>query len=406
MTIQGFRTTENFVADGRPLHWRAAILLRYPNGSAPLFALTSAMKSEAVDDPEYNWWEKPMQTRRLALGANLDNTGGTENITLVDGGLSLKAGDILLVEESGELLYVNSDPAVDTTVSVVRGYGDVAATAVTYNGASVNPNVLLVGSAYEEGSDAPDGRAYDPTKLYNYTQIFRNTFEHTRTAAKTRLRTGDDVKEAKRETLELHSRDIELAFFLGNRKETTRNGKPLRTTGGLKSFIASGNKIAVSSGQLDMDTLEGYMERFFEYGSSEKLAFVGNRAMTAINQVVRKNSAYQIFANEKVFGMSVTKLVSPHGELVLKRHPLFNQVPGLASGQTYYGLNSTMVVLDQKELIYRYFKGDDTRYEAELQDNGIDGEKSGFISEVGLEVHHGSTNHFWVSQLNEGIADS
>lgn len=407
MTIQGFRHTNNFVTDGRPKHWRAGLLLRYPNGDAPLFALTSAMKNEPVDDPEFNWWEKPMQTRRVALNASLDNTGGTENITLVSGGLSFKTGDILLVEESGELLYVASDPASDTTVSVTRAFGDTAATAVTYNGAGVNPNLLLIGSAYEEGSDAPDGRAYDPTKIYNYTQIFRNTFEHTRTAMKTRLRTGDDVKEAKRETLELHSRDIEWAFLRGERKETTKNGKPLRMTGGLKNFIPSGNEIAVPSQTLDMETWEGYMERFFEFGSSEKLAFAGNRAVTAINQAVRKNSSYQIFTNEKVFGINVMRLVGPHGELVIKRHPLFNQVSGGTTAATaYYAMNSTLVVMDQKEMMYRYMKGDDTRYEPKLQDNGIDGEKSGFITECGLEIHHASTNFFWVTGLDTGAADT
>lgn len=405
MSIQGFRTTENFVADGRPLHWRAALLLRYPNGDAPLFALTSAMKSEVVDDPEYNWWEKPMQTRRFVLGADLDNTGGTENITLTGDGKSLKDGDLLLVEQTGEILMVAADPSSETTVSVTRAFGDVAATAVDYDGAAINPNLLLIGSAYEEGSDAPSGRGYDPTKKFNYTQIFRNTFEHTRTAMKTRLRTGDDVKEAKRECLELHSRDIEWAFFLGNRKETTKNSKPLRTTGGVKTFIPASNKKTVSGGNLDMDTMEGYMEEIFAYGSSEKMAFVGNRAMTAIQQAVRKNAAYTIYANEKVFGTKVTRIVSPHGELVLKRHPLFNQVPGSGSGQVYTAMNSSMVVLDQANLKYRFFKGDDTRYEAKLQDNGIDGEKSGFLTECGLEVHHGET-HFWIDGINAGVADS
>lgn len=405
MSIQGFRTTDNFVADGRPKHWRAAILLRYPNGDAPLFALTSAMKTETVDDPEFNWWEKPMQSRRFTLGADLDGTGGTENITLTADGKTLKEGDILLVENTGELLYVATDPTVDTTVSVTRAYGDVAATAVDYDGAAVNPNLSLVGSAYEEGSQAPDGRAYDPTKKYNYTQIFRDTFEHTRTAMKTRLRTGDDVKEAKRECLELHSKSIEMAFFFGNRKETTKNGKPLRMTGGLKSFIPAANKKSVTSGQLDMDTLEGYMEEIFTYGSSEKMAFLGNRAMTTIQQVIRKNTSYQIFANEKVFGMNVAKLVSPHGVLMLKTHPLFTQNAGATGAQTYYGWNSSMVVLDQKNLKYRHMKGDDTRYEPKLQENGIDGEKSGFISECGLEVGLGET-HFWIDQMNQGVADS
>lgn len=405
MTIQGFRTTDNFVADGRPKHWRAAILLKYPNGDAPLFALTSAMKSSAVDDPEFNWWEKSMQTRRMALGADLDGTAGTDTVTLVDSALSLKEGDLLLVEQTGEILYVAADPTIDTSASLTRGYAGTTVTAVDFDGAAVNPNLLVIGSAYEEGSDAPTGRAYDPTKYTNYTQIFRNTFEHTRTAMKTRLRTGDDVKEAKRECLELHSRDIEMAFFLGIKTETTKNGKPLRLTGGLKSFIPAANKVQVASGQLSMDALEGYMERIFKYGSSEKMAFCGNRAMTCLQQVTRKNTAYQIYANEKVLGIKVTRVVSPHGELVLKRHPLFNQVVGSDTGQVYYGLDSSLFVLDQKELEYRYFKGDDTRYEQKLQDNGIDGEKSGFLTECGLEIHHG-TNHFLIEQMNEGIADT
>lgn len=405
MSIQGFRTTDNFVTDQRPKHWRAAILLRYPNGDAPLYALTSAMKNEKVDDPEFNWWEKEMQTRRFALGANLDATGGSEDITLAAGGTTLKAGDLLYVEQTGEILHVNSDPTVATTVNVTRSYGATAATAVDYDGAAINPNLLLIGSANEEGSDAPEGRAYDPTKKYNYTQIFRNTFEHTRTAAKTRLRTKDDVAEAKRECLELHSRDIEWAFFLGDRAETTKNSKPVRTTAGMKFFIPSDKEFAATSGQLDMATLESWFEEIFEYGSQEKMAFLGNRAMTTIQQVARKNSSYQLFANEKVFGVKVGRLISPHGELMLKRHPLFNQVGGAAGTQTYYGMNSTMVTIDQANLCYRYFQGDDTRYEQKLQDNGVDGEKSGFLTECGLEVHHGET-HGWFTQLNTGVADS
>lgn len=423
MSIQGFRTTDNFVTDGRPLNWRAAMLLRYPNGDTPLYALTAALKSEATDDPQYNWWEKPMQTRRFTLGADLNAVAGSQTITLASADIddidaqthlanTLKDGDILLVEHTGEIIYVTDDPVEDSDeITVTRAYaGTVAVTAVDYDGASVNPHLLLIGSAYEEGSDAPDGRAYDPVKKLNYTQIFRNTFEHTRTAAKTRLRTGDDVKEAKRETLELHSRDIEWAFFLGAKKETTKNGKPLRMTGGVKSFIPALNKVAVSSGQLDMATLEGYMERIFKFGSSQKMAFCGPRAMTCLQQVTRLNAAYQIYANEKVLGINVTKVISPHGELNIKRHPMFAQVGGAASGgigagQTFYGMDSTMFVLDQSNLRYRYFSGDDTRYEADLQANGIDGEKSGFITECGLEVGLGET-HFLITQMNEGIADS
>lgn len=405
MSIQGMRDTSNFVTDGRPLHWRAKVLQLYPNGIAPLYALTSAIKTETVDDPQYNWWEKPMQTRRLVLGANLDGTGGSEAITLTADALTLTAGMLLLVEESGEILHVDSDPSGDTSVTVTRSWGDVAATSVDYDGASVNPNVLVIGSAFEEGSSAPTGINFDPVKKYNYTQIFRNTLEHTRTAMRTRLRTGDSVKEAKRECLELHSRDIEWAFWKGDRIETTKNGRPVRSTGGLESFLNPSNIEDVSSGNLDMDALEGYMEQIFAYGSNEKMAFMGNKALTAINTCIRKNSSYEIKTGLKEYGMNVQRLVCPHGELVLKTHPLFNQVPGSASGQVYYGLNTYMYVVDMGNLIYRHMKGDDTRYQPKLQDNDLDGEKSGYLTEAGLEVHHADT-HFLIRDLNAGVADS
>ena len=48
---------------------------------------------------------------------------------------------------------------------------------MAFTGAGVNPNLLCIGSAFEEGSLAPTGVNYDPTERYNYTQIFRRTLE-------------------------------------------------------------------------------------------------------------------------------------------------------------------------------------------------------------------------------------
>lgn len=405
MAIQGLRDTSNFVVDARPLHWRAAQLLLFPNGIAPLYALTSAMRTETVDDPEFNWWEKPMQTRRYELTANLDATGPTDTINVVADGITLKIGDLLLVEESGEILKVSTLSSVDTDILVDRGFASVPATAVLFAAAGVNPNLQLIGSVFEEGSNAPVGINFDPVKKFNFTQIFRDTLELTRTAIRTRLRTGDQVKEAKREALQEHSRAIEWALWLGERTENSFNGKPIRSTGGLKSFIPSENKVVVPAAALDMATFEGYMERAFKFGSSEKMGFCGNRALTALNQMARKNSAYQIVTGLKEFGMNVTRFITPHGELVVKTHPLFNQIEGgTTSGTDFFGLNSSLFIVDMGNLIWRPMKGDDTRFQQKLQDNDLDGEKSGFITEAGLEVQHGET-HFLIENLNAGVVD-
>ena len=53
MAFLGMRGTGDWVTDQRPKSWREGILHEYPNGMAPLTAITSKMKNEKVDDPEF-----------------------------------------------------------------------------------------------------------------------------------------------------------------------------------------------------------------------------------------------------------------------------------------------------------------------------------------------------------------
>ncbi len=408
MAIVGLRNTENFAADERPLSWREGILLRYPNGKAPLTALTSAMKSRSVDDPEFYWWEKEVQSRRMTLAANLSAIAGVQTITLTGNGLQVKEGDILSVEQTGELLYVSADPISATSIQVSRGWAGTTVAAVSYAAAGVNPNLMVIGSAYEEGSLPPTGVNFDPTKVYNYTQILRNTLEMTRTASKTRLRTKDQIAEAKRECLELHSMDMERAFLFSKRYEGVRNGQPVRMMNGIMNMIPGDNIKNVAteySGGLTMKGLEEYMLEIFKFGSDEKMCFCGNRFALTMQQVLRKNAHWQFQSGIKEYGMNVQRLTSPFGELVLKTHPLFNNNPGgTTDNAAYYGMDSWGLVLDMAELQYVYFNGADTSYQPKLEDNGLDGIKSGYLTECSIELHH-AKNHFVLKNVVAAAAD-
>lgn len=402
MTIQGLRTTENWVTDERPLSWRKGLLMLDPNGSAPLTGLTSAMKERSVKDPEFNWWEKRLQTRRVALSANLTApaSGTPETIGIVSGALGFKAGDVMWMEKGAELMHIVQDPVADTSLTVIRGAAGTTPAANTI--VSDNPYIVCIGSAFEEASNAPTGVNFDPTKVWNYCQIFRNTLEASNTATKTELRTADAIEEAKREVLQLHGIDMERAFWWGTRYETTKNGKPLRFLGGLTGFIDSNNIVAQNGVAADMEDLEGWLERIFRYGSNEKMAFTGNRALLALNQIVRKNSTFNIQSGIKEYGMEVTKLVCPFGQLVIKTHPLFNQMASVPG--TYYSVDSWMYVLDMSKIGYVYLNGRDTKYEPKLEQNGLDGLKSGWITECSIEVAHPET-HFLIKGLASGVAD-
>src|SRR5215831_8372515 len=124
MSIQGFRTDENFITNQRPQNWRQTMLLLYPNSSeiakAPLTALTSLMKSESTDDPVFHWFQKTLDARRFKLNANVapgDATLTIDPTFTMPGGTDVasskitKAGDVLWIEQTGEIVRVGpGDP--------------------------------------------------------------------------------------------------------------------------------------------------------------------------------------------------------------------------------------------------------------------------------------------------------
>lgn len=390
MAIAGLRHTENFGANVRPENWREGILLQYPNGEWPLLALTSQMKTEKVDDPAYHWFEKSLDSRRLELGANLDIS--STSLTLKAGAKTVVKNTLLKNLKTGEIMKVTADPTTDTALTVERGFANTTKSAITI--ASADPFLLVIGVAFEEGSEAPTGQGYDPSERSNYTQIFRRTLEITRTAAATRLRTGEAVKEAKRECLEYISVDLERAFWFSEKSQTFVNQKPCRTMSGVYQQIKSyaPQNIFDASAQadgVDYEWLEDVMRKLFLYGSKEKVGFCGDNFLLTIQRILRnvKNTVWNIDAGAKEYGMDVTKLRTPFGTLVLKTCPLFSNVPTTQVGSTtVYGLDSWCFIMDMTKVSYVVFDKDDLRYQPKLQDNGLDGEKSGYLAEVSIKV--------------------
>jgi hypothetical protein len=420
MPILGMRTTANFVTNQRPENWRETITLIYPNSSraapAPLTALTSVMKSRKVDDPVFHWWEKFLNNRRFLLTANLGVTAANaaDNFTVdttFNPSTGLKKNDLLLVEQTGEIVRVSADPTATNTIPVLRGVQTGGSgLAVTVAGAGINPYAVVIGSAFEEGSDAPTGVNFDPTERFNNTQIFRSTLETTRTAAKTKLRTGSQVAEAKRECLEYFSVDMERAFWFGKKGTTTINGKPWRTMEGIFNQInntSSANIItADATTGVDATWLYTNMELMFRRGSTEKMAFMGSGALLTVNEIVRKNSSAQWSIGEPVkeYGMEVIRLRTAFGTLVMKVHPLFSQmVGGTNAGTAFYSYNNAMAVLDMDRVQYVYF--DDVQYQADLTAKGLDGEKSGYLAEVSIQLED-PASHFLVKNLAKAIKDA
>jgi len=417
MAFLGMRGTGDWVADQRPKNWRETILYRYPNGMAPLTAILSKMTSEKTDDPEFNWWTKSLPNQRAAVTGVYTDTG--LSVAYVSGGaassmvyVKMSAADIAHFRAGHQVLLRDaSDLTVDVNAKV---------TTVTINGASSYISCLLleadnnsslgdlsdcdvaliVGNINSEGAAMPDAIAYDPTKWYNYTQIFRTPLEMTRTAMKTRLRTGAQYKEAKREALEMHSIEMEKSFLFGVPSERTGdNGKPERTTLGLIPAIKGGYNGVVTAGlvknyALDTDFtadtwltsgeewLDIQLEQIFRYGGREKLALAGSGAILGINKLIKAGGNFDYSSATVDYGIKVTRWVTAFGEINLMTHPLFSFEPTT---------RNSLVIFEPKDLKFRFI--DDTMYKDDttMEKGGWtnrDGIKEEYLTEGGLEYHH------------------
>lgn len=393
MALPGMKSTADFASGERPKNYREGLMLLEPRNGASLYRLTAAMSSEMTDDPEFTWWEEPVDMLLFTVNGAL--LAGATTIVVDNKATRLKAGDMLRVASSGEVIRVVSI-VDDTSFTVTRALGPVGTAAGTAAAIADNDQLLYIGSAYREGAPKALGVSFNPTKAYNYTQIFRDPVEITRTASRTKYRTGDPSKNDKRRTMHKHALGIERAFWLGTKYETMEAGQPLRSTGGLLDFIPASNVKTVvgAAGALDMAEFESYFEQMFAYGSGEKLAYTSLATIMALQTMVRKNSAYQFMQGQKEYGLNVTRFVSAAGTLVLTEHPLFGQRGGF--------LQDSMVVLDTANLKYRYIT--DTTYLKDRQQPGDDGKSDEWLTEAGLEVHHGET-HFWLKGIKKGIAD-
>lgn len=424
--ITGLRGSASFGADGslarRPENWREMILMLYPNGQAPLTALTALMGSEATTDPIYHWFEKelPAQAATVtgvysdalttAWTAASKSQGASVWIKMAEADAkNFKAGHIITVRApaSGVMasnifqVLISAAPTLNGASSYVTG--TLISAAFTSLASASYTAAQVGGSAYPEGDTSGVSIGYDPTEYSNYTQIFRNSLEATRTASKTKLRTGDAVAQAKKECLELHSIEMERAFLFNGGKYVTTgsNGQPLRISAGVRGFITTNKndfRAATSVGsttwagsaadaQKNYNWLMDRLEELFRYGSQEKIAFCGSGVLLAIQKLLAALSSTQVALNPTTmaYGFKVQELITPFGNLMLKSHPLMTMDAST---------RSDMYCLDTKYIKYRYV--DDTKYKPSIQANDLDGEKSEYLTEAGLEVQfersHGIIN--------------
>jgi len=320
-------------------------------------------------------------------------------------------GDLIMVEPAVDA--ATFDHEIIRVVSVIsstqfiadRGVAGTAAAAV-----ADDAFLLKIGSHYAEGTGAPLATTRNPNKYFNYTQIFKTSYEITRTAAATKTRTGDPVKNDKLRRSWDHSRDLETAFLFGERSEATgANGKPIRTTRGLRRWIPAANttilttnwSIANSAGAGNnlLDAISPVFN-FDTPAGNERVAFCGNGALNAINAAIFKGtgigaSTINFGGTESVFGMRFQRMSLPQGTIFLKTHPLM-------SLHSLY--NDAMFLIDFSALKYRPLEGGDTKTQDNIQGDDEDLRRGQWLTEAGMEINFGALTCGYIGGFGAAIA--
>lgn len=394
--VAGLRGTGDWGTDERPKNFREMILWRRPNGRAPLTALMSKTKSQRTDDPEFAWWEEELNLLRLQI--NFGTGYATSATTLVvDSGNAdeLVPGDVLLVEAAltasytHEILVVSS-VTDSTTFVVMRGQAGTTAATIA------NDTYLTkIGNVYEEGSTSPNVSSRNPTKLYNYCQIFKTAYSITESAKVTYARTGNALQNDKKRKMFDHSVAMELAFLFGKRYETTGSGgKPKRFTGGMLYMLSqyASSRITAFTTSPTETTLLNAVYPIWDYDTdagSDRVCFAGNGFLNQLNQLAKNSSSTRINFNGvvTVYGMKLQEWVFPQGNIYVRTHPLFN---------THARFTNDAFIFDPTVMIYRYLR--DTKAQNNIQANDADLEKGQWIGECGLEMEHAKTS-CWLSNF-------
>lgn len=372
----GVFNTGQFTQDHARKSFAGMITRLMPNGTAPLFGLTSMLESETAVNVEHGFFTKTMLFPQLTLGGGGQAIGDTT--FTVTSTANVLPGMILRVDSTGENVIINGILST-TQVSVTRGVGTVAAAAI-----AGGINLYQVGNAFEESSTRPNALQINPVRVTNLTQIFRNTWAVSGSASAVQMIAGDsNVAENKQDCAGFHAADIEKALFFGQKFQGSRNGQPFRTMDGIYSIVSnlayypssySSVNLTVAGGTTNYTQFEAAFDPCFNQTTdpkvaNERLLFVGGTAKKVINNIGRLNGTYMMVDGQTSWGLQFSTVKIARGTFRVIEHPLFN---------TNASWSKLAIAVDLSSFRLAYLGNRKTQHKSfnaageEAQDNGID----------------------------------
>jgi len=406
---------------------------------SPFFVYLSKVGKVPTTDPQFRFLEdrSAMQwtDRSFTTSTNLAavSVGATVTATLSSAQSWLIKGMVVQVSsiqgESGApnhanavITAINSSTSID--IKWLTNPGSDADPAAYVNAASMEGRMQVIGTAYAEGSGAPDTFSQELDHDYGYTQIFKTACEMSNTARATVYKGyADEWQRIWNLKLREHKVDIERAMLFGQRASSgginytegiaghiIANGQSQTAADSTQLVYTEGQAYlkTVAAASLTYDVLLRDLEVVFDPargGSTVKLALCSLPVISLFNKLgdgvgfigdtLSSKAPYNFERSQGSFGHKIMKIETVHGDLSLVREPLFR------------GLSSEFCcMVDLDHVSYRPLVGNgvnrDTSIETNVQAADEDLRKDLILTEAGLEVSLPETHALFV--FEEAVA--
>ena len=315
------------------------ILRLYPNGTAPLYALTGEVNRAIAKSKEHGYFAKHMAYVSITVDGALPL--GTETTLVVDSTANVLPGMVFQIPATRENIRVNTVTNA-TDLEIDRSFGRVAAGAI-----ADNAELKLIGTAHPQATNRPTARTLVSTYTPNYTVIVKNAWAVSGTTAAELAEAGfDNVAESKADCMDFHATEIEGHMLWGQAVAPALDattGNYIHATQGLVDAIyqhASGN-VQTAGATTTYAELVDLTEQWFMYsakgsmGMSERMVFCDSQAMKVFHEIGENYGQIQMKQDETSFGMQYTYFKTYKGLMRIKEHPLLNMLApaaGIAIG--------------------------------------------------------------------------
>lgn len=384
------------------------IMRMFPNGTAPLFALTGQTGKSKAKQIEHGYFSKTWRFSVLTMTAAAVAGDTTLTVASTSGIVPGMVFHNVATRENIRVITVASA----TSVTVARGFGRIAADAI-----ADAAELICIGSASEQGSARPAARSQKVQYLSNYTQIWRNAWAITNTAKASYAEAGySNIAENKKDCAMFHSQDLETSLIFGQKSLDPQggpNGMPLHTTQGILDAIMqyAPDNVEAAGATTNFDQLEDMITPAFTFntdpgGAKERVLITGAAGNKVLQQIGRNHANPQMMMDQNTMGMVFTRIKTYKGVVNVIEHPLFNGLPGIGD---------MALIVDLPSIKMAYMDGRDTKPEeyglggtaqhsatGELL-GGIDAQGGSLTTEAAVEMVNPYSCSV-ITGLTEGVA--